>query len=155
MLYLRIIQEETIMAKRINKINITGLKNAKKTTKEQTDTDNNENGNISAANSRKPPKEKINFEIENIEFLLQKTLSHWKENLDSENIKADTIGDLEKLIKLRLLLIDENEQKRLGSEKMMIAVIGIIREVIEDPTLRIKLLNRLKEIEIGNDNIAE
>ena len=92
----------------------------------------------------------INFEIENIEFLLQQTLSHWKENLDSENIKADTIGDLEKLIKLRLLLIDENEQKRVTAEKMMIAVIDIIKEVIEDTALRIKLLNRLKEIEISD-----
>jgi hypothetical protein len=143
------------MAKRINKNNNSNIKNERRTAKEQKEIGINENETIPDTNTGLIQNEKINFEIQSIESLLQKTLSRWKENLDSENIKTDTIGDLEKLIKLRLLLIDENEQKKITSEKIMTAVIGIIREVIDDSALRIKLLTKLKEIDISDENITE
>lgn len=138
------------MAKKINKSINSRLKSAKNNLVKQNEINKETDENPQKHTAGKVPKEKINFEIENIEFLLQRTLSHWKENLDSENVKADTIGDLEKLIKLRILLIDENEQKRIISEKLMISIIGIIKDVIDDPALRIKLFSRLKEIDIDN-----
>jgi len=134
------------MAKRIIKKAESNIKPAKRAVKSETVNRDAEKKNDLKSSITK--SRKVDFEVENIEFLLQQTLSHWKENLDSENIKADTIGDLEKLIKLRLLLIDENEQKRITAEKIMISVIAIIKEVIEDPAMRIKLLTRLKEIEL-------
>ncbi len=138
------------MAKKMNKSSNSRIKSAKNILLRQNEINKETDKNPLNHSTGKVPKEKINFEIENIEFLLQRTLSHWKENLDSENIKADTIGDLEKLIKLRILLIDENEQKRIISEKLMVSIIGIIKDVIDDPALRIKLLTRLKEIDIDD-----
>ena len=96
-------------------------------------------------------KETNNFESESIEILLKKTLFLWKKNLENKNIKTDTIGDLEKLIKLRLLLEDENEKKKMICEKVLDEVIMIIKDEIDEYDLKIKILERLKNIEIINN----
>jgi len=92
-----------------------------------------------------------NFEIESIEILLKKTLFLWKKNLENKNIKTDTIGDLEKLIKLRLLLVEENEKRKAFCEKVINEVIMIIKDEIEEYDLKIKILERLQNIEIINN----
>jgi len=92
-----------------------------------------------------------NFEIESIEILLKKTLFLWKKNLENKNIKTDTIGDLEKLIKLRLLLVEENEKRKAFCEKIINEVIMIIKDEIEEYDLKIKILERLQNIEIINN----
>ena len=96
-------------------------------------------------------KETNNFESESIEILLKKTLFLWKKNLENKNIKTDTIGDLEKLIKLRLLLEDENEKKKMICEKVLDEVIMIIKDEIDEYDLKIKIFERLKNIEIINN----
>ncbi|HEY9188304.1 MAG TPA: hypothetical protein VIR55_10430 [Ignavibacteria bacterium] len=92
-----------------------------------------------------------NFEIESIEILLKKTLFLWKKNLENKNIKTDTIGDLEKLIKLRLLLVEEKEKRKAFCEKVINEVIMIIKDEIEEYDLKIKILERLQNIEIINN----
>lgn len=96
-------------------------------------------------------KETNNFESESIEILLKKTLFLWKKNLENKNIKTDTIGDLEKLIKLRLLLEDENEKKKMICEKVLDEVIMIIKDEIDEYDLKIKIFERLKNIERINN----
>ena len=75
----------------------------------------------------------------------------WKKNLENKNIKTDTIGDLEKLIKLRLLLVEENEKRKAFCEKVINEVIMIIKDEIEEYDLKIKILERLQNIEIINN----
>jgi hypothetical protein len=140
---------DKMMAKRVSKKirESASVRNKAQTGSDKYKKDPVENTNaLQKANSNG----KIDFEIQNIDFLLKKTLEQWKGNLDSENIKADTIGDLEKLIKLRLLLFDEHTQKKQISEIILKEVISVIREVVDNPELRLKLLEKMKEIDFEN-----
>jgi len=112
---------------------------------------NNEKEDKNIKSNKLFEKETNNFESESIEILLKKTLFLWKKNLENKNIKTDTIGDLEKLIKLRLLLEDENEKKKMICEKVLDEVIMIIKDEIDEYDLKIKILERLKNIEIINN----
>jgi len=112
---------------------------------------NNEKEDKNIKSNKLFEKETNNFESESIEILLKKTLFLWKKNLENKNIKTDTIGDLEKLIKLRLLLEDENEKKKMICEKVLDEVIMIIKDEIDEYDLKIKIFERLKNIEIINN----
>ena len=112
---------------------------------------NNEKEDKNIKSNKLFEKETNNFESESIEILLKKTLFLWKKNLENKNIKTDTIGDLEKLIKLRLLLEDENEKKKMICEKVLDEVIMIIKDEIDEYDLKIKIFERLKNIERINN----
>jgi hypothetical protein len=140
---------DKLMAKRLTKDTtepVKKIRSPKTGTDKLKETPDEESKTLRKTNSI----EQIDFEIQNIESLLKKTLKQWKENLDSENIKADTIGDLEKLIKLRLLLFDEHTQKKQISEIIIREVIKVIRDVVDNSEMRLKLLEKLKEIDFEN-----
>jgi hypothetical protein len=85
----------------------------------------------------------------NLESLIDNALLQWKKEFENQEVKTESIGDLERLIKLRILLKEENESNSKLIQEIMSKVIDVLKDAIDDSEIRVKVYERLKEIEIG------
>jgi hypothetical protein len=111
-----------------------------------------ESGNISN-NSEQVRIEQDTFQKSksmNIEFnfenLIHNALSKWKKEFENDIVRTDSISDLEKLIKLDILVKDENRKSQDLIDKIMTKIIETIKILVEDPDLKIKIFEKFKEI---------
>jgi hypothetical protein len=95
------------------------------------------------------PEKVTRSENLNLESLIDNALLQWKKEFENQEVKTESIGDLERLIKLRILLKEENESNSKLIQEIMSKVIDVLKDAIDDSEIRVKVYERLKEIEIG------
>jgi hypothetical protein len=83
-----------------------------------------------------------------LDDLIKKAIFQWKKEFEEQEVKTDTIGDLERLIKLKILIKDEKEKNDNIIQELLSMVIEVIKDTVADSDLRVKIYERLKEIQI-------
>lgn len=76
--------------------------------------------------------------------LINNVINQWKKEFDSNSVKTESIMDLEKLVKLNILLKEENNRTKQITNEIVDKVIAAIKEVIEDPELLILIFEKLR-----------
>jgi hypothetical protein len=82
----------------------------------------------------------------NLDELIHKALSKWKKEFDNDIVRTDSISDLEKLIKLNILIKDENIKHQNIIDNVLDKTIEIINNTVEESDLKIKIFERLKDL---------
>lgn len=104
---------------------------------------NSEQVRIEPDKHKKSNSTDIEFNFEN---LIHNALSKWKKEFENDIVRTDSISDLEKLIKLDILVKDENRKSQDLIDKIMTKIIETIKILVEDPDLKIKIFEKFKEI---------